>query len=493
MKKLYVKKAMKWLFAAAVPLLGLSTAQAQSVDFLKGNYTIPSSSAEAVAPAWDGNFYFTGGVISGPRAISNFDVLLVKINPAGDTLWKRQVGTPARSEAGRCILTPLSNMIMVAGTADDIGGGNQGAAFLMHFDGAGNLVWQKSYDIPGKRTAVVDMKQLSDGYALCGTITDLSTGNTDAWLLRTDLNGDTLWSKSFGGAGYDDAWQIERTAEGGFMLGGGSYSYTTGSTHDDAWLVKTNSAGEEIWIKHYGNADTVDWMWAMAPVGNPSEPSGYIFTGVKNRNPDNSQSEMFLMRVDTAGNIVWDASMPGNFGYREGLAIEQTFEHSFYVTASELKANGSFSLLAMNIDSNGNVLNELQYNSTDPERLIPRGIYVNVFGDAYVVGRQVFPGAINKAFVAHITGTGATGVQEVAAPASVTVYPNPAREVCTLSSSGVPIRRVVLRDATGRVLRDMTLPGSDTTPVGLKCLVPGFYFVTVYTTKEPMTLRLVVQ
>jgi|GEM_PF-865964 len=496
MKHLLRTASRKLLLTAAIPALTVAGTAAQSVDFFKSNYTSPDGSAFSIARGWDNNFFFTGNAYTGTGPARHADVLLVKMKPNGDTLWKRTYGLPAKNETGYCVLTPLGDQVIMAGTSDDTGAFS-GAAFLMNINPAdGNVLWQKSYPVPGKRTAVVDMKRLNDGFILCGTITDSLTENTNAWLLKTDLNGNMLWHNNYGGANYDDAWQVERTSDGGFMLAGGSYSYRTGTKYDDAWLVKTTGTGEQVWIKHYGNADTVDWIWGMAPVGNPAEPTGYIFTGVRNYDPNGIASEMFLARVDTAGNIVWDASMPGNFGYREGLAIEPTLHNTFYVVASEHELSNSFSLLAMDIDSNGNVLNELHYSNPGMEWLRPRGIYINNFNDAYVVGQQLFLTNELKPFAAHILhiDATATSVGMVAAPAPVYVYPNPATRQCTVVSDGEPLQRIILRDATGREVRNIVSAGAQYEQVALDGLAPGVYFFSVFTKGiAPVSLRLVIE
>lgn len=481
------------LLQLTLPLLSCAAAQAQEVSMFRSNYTEANSQGEAIAASWDGNFYVTGAVVApAPEGIT-VDALLLKISPAGDTLWKRTFGTPHKLEVGRCIATPQVNTILIGGTGDETGGSGSGAAFLTKLDGSGNPVWYKTYDMPGARTTIADILPMTDGYALCGSYTDLASGNTDAWLLKTDQNGDVVWSKKYGGADDDDVWQIERAPGGGFMLGGGSYTYRTGTQHTDAWLIRTNSLGEAQWIKHYGAADTLDWIWSMASVGNPLEPAGYIFTGVTNRSPDNTNSELFLARVDTAGEVLWQQAMPGNFGFREGLAIEQTPHHTFYLVAAEQKADGSHALLGMNIDSNGTILNELQYNSTTPEILRPHSIIVTVFGDVYVTGRRTVDLDDGQTFVARISGYNGTGVPEIPHLAAPVLYPNPARAAATISCPDAQLKEVVVLDAFGSVLQEHRHPGAHAQVLQLTNYAAGTYFVEVTTDRQSFRLKLVVQ
>lgn len=494
MKQVLKQATLQLLVAAALPAM---QATAQNVDFFKSNYTAPDGSAFSITRGWDNNYLVVGNAYTGSGPERHADILVFKTKPNGDTLWKRTYGLPTKNETAFRVLTPMSDQVIVTGAAD-VKGSSDGAAFLMNINPAnGDVLWEQSYSIPGKRTNLLDMKRLNDGFILCGTIENSATGDVNAWLVKTDLNGNMLWHNNYGGANYDDAWQVERTSDGGFMLAGGSYSYRSGTEYDDAWLVKTTGTGEEVWIKHYGNADTSDWIWALAPVGNPAEPTGYIFTGVKNRSSDGFATEMSLTRIDTAGNIIWDIPMPGNFGYREGLAIEHTLHHTFYVVASEYELlSNSYSMLAMDIDTNGNVLNELHYNNPGEEWLRPRSIYINNFSDAYVAGQRLLPNNDLIPFMAHIININATttSVAETASPAAIYVYPNPATKVCTVISDGEPLKRIFLRDATGREVRNMVCNSTQYERVSLDGLAPGIYFFSVFTKGiAPVSLRLVIE
>lgn len=491
MKHQFLKRAAQLLLTAVLPL----STGAQNVEFFKSDYTSERSALTSVARGWDNNFFLSGTVELGSGSTAHADILLIKIKPNGDTLWKRTYGTDTLDEFGYKLLTPSGDAVMMAGYAEAFTV-NGSTAFLKSINPAnGNVLWEKSYPVAGKKTMLVDMQKLNDGYILTGTITDLATNNTDAWLLKTDLNGNQLWHQSYGGPNFDDAWQVERTREGGFMLAGGSNSFHTGTIHDDAWLIKTNELGQTIWIKHYGIADTIDWAWSLAPMGHPAEPTGYLFTGVKNYNPDGSASQLFLMKVDTAGNVVWDKSMEGNFGYREGLVLERTLHNTFYLLGTEELASGKRALLAMDIDTNGNVLNELYFNTPAMEWLKPRAVFINNFNDAYVAGFHILPGNQTHGFAARIRNIDATGtgVAEVTAPAPIYVYPNPAQKECTVISDGEPLQRLILRDALGREVRNISCAGVQYQRVSLEGLAPGTYFFSVFTKGiAPVSLRLVV-
>jgi hypothetical protein len=87
------------------------------------------------------------------------------------------------------------------------------------------------------------VQQTTDGgYIIAGSIT---FGNPDVWLIKTNANGDTLWTKTFGGGEAEIGLSVQQTNDGGYiitgLIGGG---YASGDP--DVWLIKTNSNGDTL-------------------------------------------------------------------------------------------------------------------------------------------------------------------------------------------------------------------------------------------------------
>ena len=77
-----------------------------------------------------------------------------------------------------------------------------------------------------------------EGYIIAGYTLSFGEGNRDAYLIRTDVNGETLWTKTYGGSNTDYAWSIQQTKDDGFIIGAHSGSFGAGS--HDVYLIKTN-------------------------------------------------------------------------------------------------------------------------------------------------------------------------------------------------------------------------------------------------------------
>jgi hypothetical protein len=98
--------------------------------------------------------------------------------------------------------------------------------------------------------------QTSDGgYALAGETWSFGAGDSDFWLVKTDASGNIQWNQTYGGTNPDVAYALVQTSDGGYALAGGTGSFGTGG---DFWLVKTDANGYSQWSRTYGGTNS-DW------------------------------------------------------------------------------------------------------------------------------------------------------------------------------------------------------------------------------------------
>ena len=149
----------------------------------------------------------------------------------------------------------------------------------------------------------------------------------DAWLIRTDSTGNEVWWKTYGGAKPDVATSVAQTADGGFILCGVTQSYASGGT--DVWLLKTDSSGEESWSKTFGG-NSNDYGYSVALTFD-----GYLITaGLASTNIQPSTlggSDVWLIKTDDYGRMDWSRNF-GTWKYEIGLNGIQTADGGFAVT-----------------------------------------------------------------------------------------------------------------------------------------------------------------
>ena len=118
------------------------------------------------------------------------------------------------------------------------------------------------------------MQQTTDGgYIIGGYTGSFGAGSNDFYLLRTNNTGDTLWTKTFGGTGDDGGYSVQATADGGFIVVGITSSFGAGEY--DVYLIKTDTNGDTLWTKTYGDNGS-EYGYSV----NQTADGGYIITGV---------------------------------------------------------------------------------------------------------------------------------------------------------------------------------------------------------------------
>jgi hypothetical protein len=121
-----------------------------------------------------------------------------------------------------------------------------------------------------------------------------SASSFDAWLVKTDKDGNTQWNRAYGGTGFDEAYSLFRTSDGGYAMAGFTDSYGVGSF--DFWLVKTDVNGIVQWNKTYGGSQT-DVAHSIIQVGD----GGYVLAG-------ETGGSAWVVRTDSQGNMEWNGT-----------------------------------------------------------------------------------------------------------------------------------------------------------------------------------------
>lgn len=140
-------------------------------------------------------------------------------------------------------------------------------------------------------------------------------GGMDAWVMRLDGAGNIMWQKCFGGSGYDFAYDIKETTDGGFVIAAATSSTdgdVTGNNGDtDIWIVNIDNTGSITWQKCFGgtNIDIPNSL-QVTPGG------GYIFTASTNSNDGDiggghADTCYWCARIDNTGNIEWSKCFNG--------------------------------------------------------------------------------------------------------------------------------------------------------------------------------------
>ena len=169
-------------------------------------------------------------------------VMLIKTDPVGDTLWTRFYGRDsANQEAlGYDVISQSDGGFIVSGTTI-IPDGSGCGKYLIKADSSGKPVWTRIYGNAPVSDARRVQQTTDGGYILGGSIASPVDLISKVSLVKTNASGDTLWTKTFGGAQNDYGVGVIQTSDSGYALIGTTESFGAGS--GDIYVVKTNKDG----------------------------------------------------------------------------------------------------------------------------------------------------------------------------------------------------------------------------------------------------------
>ena len=240
-------------------------------------------------------------MISRLLAFVSIFILVSSVFAQPDSLWSRTYGGEG-DERCYSVFQTSDGGLALAGITDSFGAGNHDF-WLVQTDSNGDSLWSRAYGGSNEEYCMSVLGTSEGGYLLAGSTNSFGSGDFDFWLLWTDSNGDSLTSRTFGGSGEDFCYAAQKTADGGYALAG--YTDSFGSGTIDFWLIKVNSEGDSLWSRSYGGMN-----WDECSSIQQTADNGYILAGFT-RSPDTGYSDFRLVRTDANGDSLWSQAYGG--------------------------------------------------------------------------------------------------------------------------------------------------------------------------------------
>ena len=171
-----------------------------------------------------------------------YDIKIIKIDEYGDLIWHKTFGGNKSDYAKSMIEDSNGNFIIIGSTESKENEWRE--AWLLKTDKNGNLLWDKTFESKATNYANSVIESKDGNYIIAGSTYSKGNGLQDAWLLKTDKDGALLWDKTFGGSNQDKAISIIESIDGGYILAGETTS--KGNGLQDAWLLKTDKKWKPI-------------------------------------------------------------------------------------------------------------------------------------------------------------------------------------------------------------------------------------------------------
>ncbi|MDH5186801.1 MAG: hypothetical protein OEW70_07050, partial [candidate division WOR-3 bacterium] len=204
--------------------------------------------------------------------------------------WRRNYGGN-RVESGRSVQQTTDGYI-VTGYTNSFGNGGYDV-YLIKTDANGDTIWTRTFggsaDDWGR-----SVQQTTDGYIITGYTKSSGAGGYDVYLIKTDANGEHIWSMPFGGSADDQGYSVQQTLDGGYIITG--YTKSLGAGGSDVYLIKTDANGDKLWEKTFGGSSD-DGGYSIQ-----RHYDSYIITGYTNSSGAGG-ADVYLIKTDANGNV----------------------------------------------------------------------------------------------------------------------------------------------------------------------------------------------
>ncbi|UCG30040.1 MAG: hypothetical protein JSV53_11170 [candidate division WOR-3 bacterium] len=300
--------------------------------------------ASSICPTFDG-FYVVTGFVNGSDIWVGCDLWLLKLNAQGDTLWTRTYGG-SQNDVGNKIIETSDHGYAILGETESFGTGNVDI-WLLKTNGTGDTTWTRTYGGVGWEGASSVQQTPDGGYIIVGSTASFGAGYADVYIIKTDADGITEWTRTYGGANWDGAFSVEVAAVGGYIVAGQTASSGAGNT--DAWLLRTDTTGDTLWTRTYGGSDA-DEFRSIAETS-----SDRIVLAGQTKSSGSGDFDVWLTEVDLGGNVLWTRTYGGPLTEIGACIIELT---NGYLVAGHTQSfgNGDYDIWLLRTNTIGDTI-----------------------------------------------------------------------------------------------------------------------------------------
>lgn len=448
--------------------------------FEKAIDTLGSDGAFCISETFD-----RGYVYSGFNHLNSNDAIIVKLDSVGNIEWAKTYSGPGIEYATYIEQTPDSGYMVNA----VYNSGLTGLNWLLRLNSNGDTLWTRIFTVGIGATQTSNGNSMASinntiygltGYNLPNQLTHLS-----AFFIAATGNGLQLASRIYNLSNLysTDSHSIDKTFDDGFIIAGG---VGTSNSTSDAFFIRINTFGDTLWTKTY-NLSQADAAFDV----KQTTDSGFIATGIAYLGFVNN---IWLVKTDMAGDILWTKTF--NTPYTQvAYSIEQTNDGGYIISGEALNSANERNLYLIKTNAVGDTLWTRTFNaSINCSGLFVRqtkdgGFIISGISQEPPVGSYI----IKTDSMGNVAST--TGVAEVNNPFVFSVYPNPSSGVFTLHVKGFPKTTATIEvyNLTNECVYACNINNNETEQINLSHLPNGIYAVRLRTKNKIASQKIIIQ
>ena len=425
----------------------------------------------------DGGYIVVGSTVS--FGAGNNDVYLIKTNGSGNAAWTKTIGN-VPAEYGYSVRQTADSGYIILATTNAVAGLND--IFLIRTDSAGTVIWTKIHS-GTYYNDVYSFEPTNDGGYIISGRNAVGAGDYNFYLFKADSSGNNLWVKTYGGVTNDMAYAVQQTADSGYIMAG--YTSSFGAGLEDVYVVKTDSVGDTLWTKTYGEVG-----YERGNAVKQTADGGYIITG--STTSFGTGGDAYLLRIDGSGTVLWSKNFGGPYGeIGKSLLIDND---GGYVIAGIYNDGSNASVYLVKTDSSGNSQCNTATNTTLANFAATQvaNLVTTVSTNNPVV--SVAASIVASVDSAH-TLCSNVGISEYSPNEnSISIFPNPTKDNFTINiNAEIKKAQIEIYNVMGEKIHTEIISAASSKEIYLRNISSGIYFVKVYNGQNQYTKKLIIE
>ena len=409
-----------------------------------------------------------GYIMSGATWINDnawYDIALVKVDEEGNFQWTKTFGYGSGNiEVGYGVVETESGGFMIVGGTDGITENNEVLAICT--DASGNELWSNHYGGNSEDYGHACDNTNDGGFIIAGATSSFGAGMDDAYLIRIDANGNEIWSAAYGTAQFDYASSVIQTEDGGFVA--------AGSSNGDAFIFKTDGDGNELWTKIYGGTAN-DEIFSIKQTND----GGYIAAG-KNMSEGAGDYDIWLIKLDANGEMTW-SQLYGGEKKDQGFSVSICTDGGYFIagyTESFAHAEEDSDTYLIKTNSSGMVQWTKSYGNIADDGA-KSGVQTAdggfaAFGYKYVTGQQL------NFYLVKTSPDGLVQTNSIASnQKSINIFPNPVQNTAVIEFSNPKNKSydLIISNISGQIVKRMYAISNNEVIIDRSNLPNGMYLL----------------
>ena len=308
------------------------------------DYTYSSNDrVNTVIELEDGSLVMAG--FSTSNTNSSKDLLIMRTDSEGNIEWQSLYGD-TRDEIANSISSASDGGFIIAGEITNENTGNS-SCYLLKVNNNGEFEWDRSFGGSLNDQGFFLISANDGGFVITGVTRSQSDSSGDLWLIKVNNTGEILWEKTFGGENFESGRSLQQTSDDGYIIVGQTESF--GNGNNDAYLLKTDSQGNEIWSRTYGGSGTDQGRYVVETLDQ-----GYIISGYTDSYGSMGGFNFWLIKTDSNGDLEWQEYYGGSGDDRAFCGIQASDGGYAIVGQSNTGGSTGVDILLVKTDDIGN-------------------------------------------------------------------------------------------------------------------------------------------